>query len=77
MATLLISVSTDSSLGMDTVSKSVSDKFSIRGNNNYVISFEQNLDYTVVGYLSELFYAIVSRQELKVHYCIFKGVDYY
>lgn len=29
------------------------------------------------GYLSELFYAIVSRQVLKVHYRIFKGVDYY
>lgn len=53
------------------------DKFATRGNDNCVISFEQNIDYTAVGYLSELFDAIINRQVLKIHYRTFKGVDHH
>lgn len=52
------------------------DKFSIHGNDKCVISFEQNVDYMAVSFLSELFGAIINRKVLKIHYRAFKEFDY-
>lgn len=61
---------------MEELLTGLEDKFTTHGNDNCVIGFEQNVDYTAVGYLSELFGAIINKQVLKIHYRTFKGVDH-
>lgn len=61
---------------MEEILTGLEDKFTTHGNDNCVIGFEQNVDYTAVGYLSELFGAIINKQVLKIHYRTFKGVDH-
>ena len=58
---------------MEELLTGLEDKFTTHGNDNCVIGFEQNVDYTAVGYLSELFGAIINKQVLKIHYRTFKG----
>lgn len=62
---------------MEELLTGLEDKFTTHGNDNCVIGFEQNVDYTAVGYLSELFGAIINKQVLKIHYRTFKGIDYH
>lgn len=61
---------------MEELLTGLEDKFAIRGNENCAIGFEQNVDYTAVGYLSELFGAIINKQVLKIHYRTFKGIGH-
>lgn len=49
------------------------DKFYLRGNGDYVIGFEQNLDYLASKHLHFLFNAIVNKQVVRVDYQTFKG----
>jgi hypothetical protein len=49
------------------------DKFYLRGNGDYVIAFEQNLDYLASKHLHFLFNAIVNKQVVRVDYQTFKG----
>lgn len=62
---------------MDGLLTGLEDKFSIRGNDDCVIGFEQNIDYIAVDYLSSLFDAIINKQVLNIHYLTFKGIDLY
>lgn len=61
---------------MEELLTGLEDKFTTHGNDNCVIGFEQNVDYTAVGCLSELFGAIINKQVLKIHYRTFKGIDH-
>lgn len=60
---------------METLLTGLEDKFYVHTNGDYVIGFEQNIDYVASNYLSDLFMAIVHKQVLHVHYRTFKGDD--
>lgn len=52
------------------------DKFHLQGNREYVIGFEQNIDYLAAKYLYPLFNAIINQQVVHIHYRTFKGIDH-
>jgi len=60
---------------METLLANLEDKFYLRGNNDYIIGFEENIDYTAASYLTDLFWAIVNKQVLHIVYRTFKGVE--
>lgn len=49
------------------------DKFYLRGNDDYVIGFEHNLDYLAAEHLHFLFIAVVNKQVVSIDYQTFKG----
>ena len=50
------------------VSVILQDSFGLKTNNEKVISFERNLDYTGENYISQLFNAIVNKRVLSIEY---------
>jgi predicted DNA-binding transcriptional regulator YafY len=50
------------------VSVILKDSFGLKTNNEKVISFERNLDYTGENYISQLFNAIVNKRVLSIEY---------
>ncbi|MCM1142242.1 MAG: WYL domain-containing protein, partial [Muribaculum sp.] len=58
---------------MEELLSQLEDRFSLKGQTKSVIGFEQNLDYTAVRYLSDLFNAIVNKQSLRIVYQKFDG----
>jgi hypothetical protein len=50
------------------VSVILKDSFDLKTNNEKVISFERNLDYTGENYISQLFNAIVNKRVLSIEY---------
>jgi len=59
---------------METLLANLQDKFYLRGNSDYIIGFEQNIDYEASRYLSDLFLAIANKQALRITYKTFGGV---
>ena len=53
------------------VSVILQDSFGLKTNNEKVISFERNLDYTGENYISQLFNAIVNNRVLSIEYSPF------
>lgn len=60
---------------MESLLANLQDKFYLRGNSDYIIGFEQNVDYVAANYLTDLFMAIVNKQVLHIKYRTFEGVD--
>lgn len=60
---------------MESLLANLEDKFYLRGNSDYIIGFEQNIDYTAASYLTDLFWAIANKQVLHIIYRTFKGTD--
>jgi len=60
---------------METLLTNLQDKFFLRGNNDHIIGFEQNVDYVAANFLTDLFMAIINRQVLQIKYRTFKGID--
>src|SRR5574344_792164 len=60
---------------MESLLANLQDKFYLRGNGDYIIGFEQNVDYVAANYLTDLFMAIVNKQVLHIKYRTFEGVD--
>jgi len=59
---------------METLLANLQDKFYLRGNSDYIIGFEQNLDYVASNYLTDLFMAIINKQVLRITYKTFAGI---
>jgi len=60
---------------MESLLANLQDKFSLCGNEENVIGFEQNVDYLAANYLQDLFMAIINHQVLHVNYRTFAGID--
>ena len=58
---------------MEELLSQLEDRFALKGQSRSVIGFEQNLDYTAVRHLSDLFNAIINKQPLKIFYRKFDG----
>lgn len=60
---------------MEELLSQLEDRFSLKGQTKSVIGFEQNIDYTAVRYLSDLFNAIINHQPLRINYRKFNGEE--
>jgi predicted DNA-binding transcriptional regulator YafY len=60
---------------MESLLAGLKDKYYVHANGNYVIGFEQNIDYVATTHLTDLFMAIIHKQVLHIRYRTFKGED--
>lgn len=60
---------------MESLLAGLEDKYFVHTNGDYVIGFEQNVDYIAATHLTDLFMAIIHKQVLHIKYRTFKGED--
>ena len=58
---------------IETLVTNLEDKLHLKGNKEYIIGFEQNIDYLAAEHLPYLFNAILNRQTVHIQYKTFSG----
>ena len=58
---------------MESMLTNLEDKFQLKGNEEPIIGFEQNIDYMAAVHMADLFNAIINRQVICLKYRTFSG----